>query len=131
LVYKKKEAHRCGKHDGNDDASARRSGLQTFVQVQTQALLDFALVYRKNETRMAHPKRGTYPAHTENMSLIRCPGHQNRPKQAPLWKTSCISTAANVQNNRFFVDRRFCPTSVQHRYNACPADPEARKPLTL
>jgi hypothetical protein len=53
------------------------------------------------------------------------------PEQPRLWTNACISTAADVQNSRFFLDRLFCPTSVQHRYNACPANPEVRKPLTL
>ena len=100
---KKKEAHRCGKHDGNDDASARRSGLQTFVQVQTQALLDFTLVYRKNETRMAHPKRGTYPARTENMSLIRCPGHQNRPRTG-----SAVENVLHIHSSECAEQPIFC-----------------------
>jgi hypothetical protein len=48
-----------------------------------------------------------------------------------LWKNACISTAANVQKPVFCCPKRFCPRSVQLGYNAFPAHPAARKPLTL
>jgi hypothetical protein len=64
---------------------------------------------------------------------------QNRQVQAAkspekperLWKNACISTAANVQKTVFCWLNRFCPSSVQLRYNAFPAHPAARKLLML
>jgi hypothetical protein len=82
VVYKKSEAQRRGKHDGNDGANARRSDLQTPTQTQTQALLDFSLVYRKNKTQMRHPKRRTYSARTENHEPAQLSEHQNHRKTA-------------------------------------------------
>ncbi|MCS0582979.1 hypothetical protein NX784_15425 [Massilia pinisoli] len=79
-VYKKSEAHLRGKHKGNDDANARPSELQTSVRVQTQALLDFSLVYRKNKTQMTHPMRRTYSARTENPEPGQLSEHQNHRK---------------------------------------------------
>jgi hypothetical protein len=59
-------------------------------------------------------------------SAIKLPGKPDR-----LWKNACISTAANVQKPLFCWPNRFCPRSVQAGYNAFPAHPAARKPLTL
>jgi hypothetical protein len=56
---------------------------------------------------------------------------KNRSKPRRLWKNACISTASNVQKPLFCWPIRFCPRSVQLRYNAFPAHPEARKPLML
>ncbi|NIA53087.1 hypothetical protein HAV22_05385 [Massilia sp. TW-1] len=103
---KKSEAHRFGKHDGNDDANARRSGLQTSVQVQTQALLDFSLVYRKDETWMTHPKRRTCPARIENMSLVSCPGHQNHPETG-----SAVENVLHIHSSKCAEQPIFCRTS--------------------
>jgi hypothetical protein len=59
-------------------------------------------------------------------SATKQPGKPER-----LWKNACISTAANVQKPLFCWPNRFCPRSVQAGYNAFPAHPAARKPLTL
>jgi hypothetical protein len=82
FCLQKCEAHLRGKHDGNDGTNGTRSGLQTSVQVQTQALLDFSLVYRKNETQMKHPERRTYSACTEKHEPGQLPEHQNDRKPA-------------------------------------------------
>jgi len=100
---KKSEAHPCGKHDGNDDANARPSGLQTSVQVQQQALLDFSLVYRKNETQMTHPKQRTRPARIENMSLVSCSGHQNHPKTG-----SAVENVLHIHSSECAEQPIFC-----------------------
>ena len=102
-LQKKSEAHPCGKHDGNDDANTRPSGLQTPVQVQQQALLDFSLVYRKNETQMTHPKRRTCPARVENMSLVSCPGHQNHPKTG-----STVENVLHIHSSKCAEQPIFC-----------------------
>jgi len=84
----------------------------------TTARLPF--VYRKNVMQRSLPEQRSHPA-----------SPRWHAKPARLWKRSCISTGPDVQNSRFFCSPAFCPTSVQHRYNACPAAPRVRKPLTL
>jgi hypothetical protein len=93
------------------------------IQVPAQALRNIRFVCRKNKTRLSYPEQALLPA-CKNCKQIAA-------KPARLWKRSCISTGPDVQNSRFFCSPAFCPTSVQHRYNACPAAPRVRKPLTL
>jgi hypothetical protein len=56
---------------------------------------------------------------------------KNAGNRQVLWKNACISTGSSVQNAAFLDADGFCPRSVQLRYNAFPADPLTRKPLTL
>ncbi|WP_157201741.1 hypothetical protein [Massilia sp. Root335] len=68
---------------------------------------------------LASEKLRTHFPHAKTASKAS----RSAAKPARLWKTACISTGLDVQKSRFADFRIFCPTSVQHRYNAFPADP--------
>jgi hypothetical protein len=95
----------------------KKKARHAVVTTRTQTLLNFCFVYRKNKT---------HPSHPEQLQQVFSHAKPDR-----LWKTGCISTGLDVQKTRFSGFRFFCPTSVQHRYNAFPGCPCARKPLTL
>jgi len=85
-------------------------------------------------TRTRKGRNQDAAAVTGTAALTAKNGAYDTPKArnpARLWKNACISTGRDVQKAGFASCRRFCPTSVQHRYRAFPAYWNKRKPLTL
>ena len=88
------------------------------------------LVYKKKGRSAATPGNTVRPV--KQIPLLNLPPRQeNRCFCRRLWKKRCISTAPDVQKQPISCSPGFCPTSVQAGYNAFPAHPSARKPLSL
>jgi len=60
---------------------------------------------------------------------LKTPVLQDTPRR--LWINPCISTGSNVRNCPACPRLDFCPVNVLARNKACPATPNARKPLSL
>lgn len=77
--------------------------------------------------------RQTRPGDTVSATAVYSEAErvQNRAFRARLWKSRCISTGSDVQKRVYWRQAVFSPTSMQGRYNPCPASSRCRKPLIL